>query len=86
MIYPWILNNGYIIPDQNFGTEQSLTLKRDRRPVSEKSCLCLKKKQPLSQMHFCKKINQTNPLFEDESATKLHSSIKISILQRYSGI
>ena len=59
-----------ILPNHRLLGRTELDSKKRQMPFSEKSRFCVKKNL-LSQMHFCKKKTQTNPLFEDKNHSKI---------------
>ena len=61
-----------------------MTLKRDRRPFSEKSRPRVKK--TTKPKALLQKKKQTNPLFEDESCYKITFKRRDFYLQTYLGI
>ena len=72
LIYSWILNNGYIIPENKLLGRTELDTKKRQTTIRWKKSPFFKKTL-LSQIHICKKKNnkQTNPLLEDESHYKI---------------
>ena len=77
LMYPQILNNGYIMPDHKLLSITKLDKKNNNKLLSQTQ---KKDKQTLlSQTQFCeKKRRQTNLLLEDESHNKIifkHQSV-----------
>ena len=72
-------------PITNFKAEQSLTLKRDRRPFSEKSCPCVKRNDECKP-HPQKKRSKQIRCLKMKTTYNLHLNVEIVFLQTYSGI
>ena len=70
-----------ILPNHKLLSRTELDNKKRRTPLVKKSSLC--KKKHTKPNALLQKKKQTNPPFK--TITKLHSNIKVFILQTYSG-